>query len=102
MTDLSYHTIGEIAALLEGREISPVELVEAQLDRIARLDGTLHSYACAMADKARADARIAEVEMAAGDGEARSTGCRSESRTCSGPKASPSAGLHCDPPRFPP
>jgi amidase len=66
VTDLSYHTIGEIAALLEGREISPVELVEAQLDRIARLDGTLHSYACVMADEARADARMAEVEMAAG------------------------------------
>src|SRR3954451_19373389 len=59
-------TIAEAARLIETRELSPVELVDSRLDRIARLDDRLHSFIRVLADGARADARAAESEIAAG------------------------------------
>jgi len=59
-------TIAEAAALIEKRELSPVELVESRLDRIARYDDRLHSFIRVLADDARAAANAAEVEIAAG------------------------------------
>src|SRR5882672_8792760 len=59
-------TIAEAAALIEKRELSPVELVESRLDRIARYDDRLHSFIRVLADDARAAAKAAEVEIAAG------------------------------------
>src|SRR5579863_10691382 len=59
-------TIAEAARLIEKRELSPVALVDSRLDRIARLDGRLHSFIRVLADAARADARTAEAEIAAG------------------------------------
>ena len=47
-------TIAEAARLIEKKELSPVELVESRLDRIARLDGRLHSFIRVLADEARA------------------------------------------------
>src|SRR5215468_3268452 len=61
-----YLTIAEAARLIEMRELSPVELVESRLDRIARLDSRLHSFICVLADDARREARAAEAEIAAG------------------------------------
>ena len=61
-----YLTIAEAARLIEKRELSPVELVDSRLDRIARLDGRLHSFIRVLADAARAEARAAETEIAAG------------------------------------
>ncbi|MES2055552.1 MAG: amidase [Pseudomonadota bacterium] len=66
MTDLQYLTIGELSVALARRDVSPVEVVQAQLDRIAAHDGMLHSYACVMADEALAAARRAEADIAAG------------------------------------
>src|SRR5260370_21227856 len=59
-------TIAEAARLIEKRELSPVELVDSRLDRIARLDGRLNSFIRVLADEARGDARAAEAEIAAG------------------------------------
>jgi aspartyl-tRNA(Asn)/glutamyl-tRNA(Gln) amidotransferase subunit A len=59
-------TIAEAARLIEKKELSPVELVDSRLSRIATLDGELHSFICVLADRARASARIAESEIAAG------------------------------------
>ena len=59
-------TIAEAARLIEKKELSPVELVDSRLDRIARLDGRLHSFIRVLADEARRDARAAEAEIAAG------------------------------------
>src|SRR5579863_6570054 len=59
-------TIAEAARLIERRELSPVELVESRLDRIARLDRKLNSFIRVLADEARRDARAAEAEIAAG------------------------------------
>src|ERR1700681_4192508 len=61
-----YLTIAEAARLIEKKELSPVELVDSRLDRIARLDGKLNSFIRVLGDKARADARAAEAEIAAG------------------------------------
>ena len=65
-TPLHYQTITEVAGRLASREISPVELTQAILDRIAALDGELKSYATVMAEQAMASARAAEAEIAAG------------------------------------
>src|SRR5947208_10140319 len=58
-------TIAEAARLIERKELSPVELVESRLDRIARLDGRLNSFIRVLAEEARAEACAAEAEIAA-------------------------------------
>ena len=65
--DFTYATIAELAPRLAAREVSPVELAESILDRIARYDGTLNSYITVTADAALDAARQAETEIAAGD-----------------------------------
>src|SRR3989440_3552689 len=59
-------TIAEAARLIERKELSPIDLVESRLDRIARLDDRLHSFIRVLADEARAAARAADAEIAAG------------------------------------
>ena len=59
-------TIAEAARLIEKKELSPVELVDSRLDRIALLDGRLNSFIRVLADEARSAARTAEAEIAAG------------------------------------
>ena len=66
-TPLHYQTIAEVGARLRSRELSPVELTSAILERIGALDGDLKSYATVMADSALAAARAAEQEIAAGN-----------------------------------
>jgi aspartyl-tRNA(Asn)/glutamyl-tRNA(Gln) amidotransferase subunit A len=61
-----YLTIAEAARLIEQRELSPVELTESRLARIAKLDGRLNSFIRVLAEEARAAARAAEAEIAAG------------------------------------
>ena len=64
---LHYLTIGEAAPLIESKQLSPVELTQAYLERIERLDGVLASYLTLTADRALADARAAEAEIAGGN-----------------------------------
>jgi aspartyl-tRNA(Asn)/glutamyl-tRNA(Gln) amidotransferase subunit A len=61
-----YLTIAEAAALIENKQLSPVELIESRLARIERLDGRLHSFIRVEAEAARAAARAAEAEIMAG------------------------------------
>lgn len=65
-TDLCFLPAAELAPLIERREISPLELVDAQLDRIAACDDVLRAYIHVDADRARAQARAAGEEIAAG------------------------------------
>jgi aspartyl-tRNA(Asn)/glutamyl-tRNA(Gln) amidotransferase subunit A len=58
-------TIAGLAPLIRAREVSPVELVERALERVARLDGELHAFQLVLAERARAAARRAEREIAA-------------------------------------
>jgi aspartyl-tRNA(Asn)/glutamyl-tRNA(Gln) amidotransferase subunit A len=64
--ELCYLTITQAADLIQQRTVSPVELTEAHLTRIERHDGALGCYITVAADAARADARTAEREIAAG------------------------------------
>jgi amidase len=64
--DLHYCELVEIGQRIQKRELSPVEATQAQLDRIARLDGQLKSYAYVMASSALEQAQAAEKEIAAG------------------------------------
>src|SRR5262245_58121455 len=66
ITDLHYLELTELAAHIKARQLSPVAVTRALLDRIAALDGTLGSYALVMADVAIAQAAAAEAEIAAG------------------------------------
>jgi aspartyl-tRNA(Asn)/glutamyl-tRNA(Gln) amidotransferase subunit A len=61
-----FWTIAEASAALEKRDVSPVELVDDCLKRIAALDSTLHSYVLTLPDQARAAAKTAEAEIRAG------------------------------------
>lgn len=63
---LHYASLGDVARLIEARELSSVELTELLLDRIAAVDGRLKSYATVMADEARAAARAVDAEIAEG------------------------------------
>ena len=62
------HTLGISAAsrLILAGELSPVTLVDAFLDRIDAVDAKVHSYLLVLAHEARAAAREAEAEIAAG------------------------------------
>src|SRR5882757_5099941 len=64
--DLHYYELVEIGQRIRKRELSPVEATQAQLDRIARLDGQLKSYAYVMASPALEQAHAAEKGIAAG------------------------------------
>src|SRR5499427_1262384 len=66
-TELCYLTIRETSQLLKRRELSPVELTRAFLDRIEALDSKLQAYITVLPQRAMATARIAEAEMLRGD-----------------------------------
>ena len=59
-------SVAEAAALIADRQLSPVELTRAYLDRIERLNGTLHAYVRVLHDDALAAARVAEADIVAG------------------------------------
>ena len=62
LLDLS---LSEVSRLVMKKEISPVELVDAALDRIKSVDSTLHAY-ITVYEQAREVAKAAEIMMAAG------------------------------------
>jgi aspartyl-tRNA(Asn)/glutamyl-tRNA(Gln) amidotransferase subunit A len=66
MTDLAYMTIAEASRLIRARKLSPVELTEALLARIAALNDIYHAYIAVTADAARTQAKAAEAEIAGG------------------------------------
>lgn len=55
------------ARLIRTRALSPVELTEAVLARIERLEPTIHAFATLGADQARAAAHKAEAQVMRGD-----------------------------------
>ena len=66
VSDLTDLTIADAGKLIEQREVSPVELVDAALARIERLNPQLHAFITVTADAARAKARDAEIRIAKG------------------------------------
>lgn len=62
--DLHWLTTAEAAELIAARRLSPVELIETYLARIAALDDQLDSFVTVTAERARRDAQKAECEIA--------------------------------------
>jgi aspartyl-tRNA(Asn)/glutamyl-tRNA(Gln) amidotransferase subunit A len=65
-SDLTYLSVAEAAAYIQNKELSPVELTQAVLNRIEQLNPTLQAYVTVIADQALEAARKAEKEISAG------------------------------------
>lgn len=63
---LCQSSICEVSALLKAREVSPRDLTEAMLARIASRDPALGCYVTVVAERALQQASVAEVEIAQG------------------------------------
>ena len=61
-----YRSLSDTARLLRTKAISPVELTQHMLDRVAAVDRNLKSYVTVMPDRALAAARRAEAEIQSG------------------------------------
>jgi aspartyl-tRNA(Asn)/glutamyl-tRNA(Gln) amidotransferase subunit A len=66
MTDLAWLSVAEGSQLLRTRRLSPVEWTKALLDRIAAIDPAYNAYLVVTAERALAEAKQAETEIAAG------------------------------------
>ena len=66
-TYMHYATLLEASSALRSRKVSAVELARALLDRIARIDSSLHSYATVTPELALKQAEASDAEIAAGD-----------------------------------
>ena len=64
--DLCFLSIAELGSLMRARTVSPVEVTDAHLARIARLNPALNAFVTVMAAEAREAARRAEAEIQAG------------------------------------
>src|SRR4051794_8938811 len=65
--DLTTLSITEAAYLLRQRQLSPVELVRACLDKIERLDPQLNCFITRTAEEALNEAREAEMSISRGE-----------------------------------
>ena len=64
--DLCFLSIAELGSLMRARTVSPIEVTEAHLARIERLNPALNAFVTVMGAQAREAARRAEAELAAG------------------------------------
>ena len=64
--DLCFLPLAEQAELIRKREISPVELLDSTLAQIARMEPQINAFITLLAEDAKASAREAEAEIAAG------------------------------------
>jgi aspartyl-tRNA(Asn)/glutamyl-tRNA(Gln) amidotransferase subunit A len=65
--ELVYAGIRELGTRFRKREVSPVELTTALLERIERLDPTLNAFVTVTADRALGEAKAAEAALERGD-----------------------------------
>ncbi len=66
MTELHELSMAELSNLIAGRTLSPVELVEALIQRIEQHDAQTHAFITPTFDLGRRQAASAEAEIAAG------------------------------------
>lgn len=66
--DLCYTPATELAGMIRNKEISPVEVTDAVLERIERLEPSINAFATLTADAAKDAAREAEAAVMRGDG----------------------------------
>ena len=65
-TELCYMSAGQLSRLYSAKEVSPVEVVDAQLARINATEPALNSFITLLPEAAQAAARRAETEIQAG------------------------------------
>ena len=65
-SDLPFLPVSRLSKLIEGREVSPVEVTKAYLDRIERIDPMINSYVTVCTDEALGSAREAERAIMGG------------------------------------
>ena len=65
-SELVFLSIADAAELVAGRQLSPVEIVDAHLRRIDAIDGALNSFITLLRDESMAAAREAEGAIASG------------------------------------
>jgi amidase len=65
--ELAYMSVRELGGLIQSREVSPVDVVEASLERISARHGSLNAFVYLNPDYALEQARIAEARVVAGD-----------------------------------
>jgi len=63
----SFYSISELAPRLRRREISPIEITRACLERIERLNPALNAFITVTGESALAEARAAEAEIGRGE-----------------------------------
>ena len=86
--DLYYTSLTEVGRRIRLRDLSPVDLTQLMLDRIAKFDPRLKSYATVMSEQALADARAVFRKLERDDIAGRFTAFRLRSRICVTPRAS--------------
>src|SRR5499427_3498800 len=67
MNELNYLPAVTMAELIRARRLSPVELVDAHLSRIERVNGQLNAFVKVNPDAARKQARVAEAAVMRGE-----------------------------------
>lgn len=67
MSELTRLTAADIAAKIQAREVSSVEVTQAHLDRIAAVDHAVHAFLHVDADGALAAAKAVDEDVAAGN-----------------------------------
>ena len=65
-SELPFLSAGDLSRLIQSKEVSPVEVTEAYLDRITSLDHRFNSYLTVMREQALVDAQQAEEDIASG------------------------------------
>ena len=65
--EICYMTAGELSRLIQTKAVSPVEIVQAHLQRIHALEPTLNSFITLLPEQAMSAAREAEREITAGE-----------------------------------
>ncbi len=66
-TDLTRLDASELASKIHSREVSSVEVTQAHLDRIAKVDGELHAFLHVAGEQALVAAREVDSAIAAGE-----------------------------------
>ena len=66
-SELPFLSAGDLSRLIQSKEISPVEAINAYLDRIESEDFRFHSYLTVIREQALSDAAQAEMDIAFGN-----------------------------------
>ena len=67
MQDLTWATAADLAAAIRARQVSPVEVMRATLDRAERSQPVLNAFVTICTERAMAEARAAEAAVMRGD-----------------------------------